>query len=843
MTSLANFVEDGVNWIACEDFTTPTGGIALVSADSTVHLSKMLAKYEEQPDDAYYLGLGKKAAINSQHKRDALGAALLACNHSILPTTTCFSWADAANALPPIRKSGPGALFWPSWEGCDGVRTFVGSRSSSLDATFSDYGEDCSHNGFPSALGGLSPGYSVINWTAVHSGEGPITTPWNQYINLTAVADGLIGGDLPIVILYFPVLPSNPSHKIKGARYWTMVAAPVPDGGGRREQDVWFRFAMVECSKGGDDGYGGGDCKVSSHQYWENYWFTRTPGKSDAFGPEQPASAAGFYSNLLKVHLYWQHTKQAEGMATLSLPSTLGTNGTWLVQQATHSIIRSMISRRDTFQPSYGVMPGYGWWGQDGFQDVFTSTATMALEWGAMPFAKGVIDNQFELYVRHDGLVNYRAIEVPSMSRFLTLLALYLSYSSDEDLLIKHFDKAKALASWLMHRRKLSLTLPPSDPRYGIPLGNDEADSYSHTGGFSGSPHGAKPDAPNPWLGMQPRMHHLSAAAEMSRAFTEMGKAWKRVGASAKRSDITAHGAELLSIAPQLQRDFQTSLNRTVKSGIGGRCWANVAEDGCGGFRPRTYSEMMYSALLNDEQIDEIYRMGNGEVDCSNIRGCGDARAHILQVGSPAGDGIVFTHIPFGLAYGMLLADYPERFLLHYFSTTAHAYTRGSWTVPEEHYLDRDHPTIAYNTVGQTISPIYLKWMLVFEDPRSQTLWLGKALPREWLADGVEPVVVEDVPTRYGRVGYRLQAAKQSTKGAFTVHANLSLPASFAGDSGPAGGLHLRLRVPLHCGKMVGVSVGGKAWPAFDPKAEAIVFDSFTPSLLTKVESIVATFE
>ena len=114
-------------------------------------------------------------------------------------------------------------------------------------------------------------------------------------------------------------------------------------------------------------------------------------------------------------------------MAALSLPATPATNGTWLVQQATHSILCSMISRRDTWHPSYGVMPGYGWWGQDGFQDVFTSTATMALEWGALPYAKGVIDNQFTHYVRHDGLINYRAIEVPSACRFLTLLSLYHS--------------------------------------------------------------------------------------------------------------------------------------------------------------------------------------------------------------------------------------------------------------------------------------------------------------------------------------------------------------------------------------------------------------------------------
>ena len=77
---------------------------------------------------------------------------------------------------------------------------------------------------------------------------------------------------------------------------------------------VWFRFAMVECAQSGADGYGSGSCHVSSHQYWENYWWSRTPGTSDAFGPEQPASAAGFYANLLRVQRYWEHTKHAEGM-------------------------------------------------------------------------------------------------------------------------------------------------------------------------------------------------------------------------------------------------------------------------------------------------------------------------------------------------------------------------------------------------------------------------------------------------------------------------------------------------------------------------------------------------
>ena len=185
-----------------------------------------------------------------------------------------------------------------------------------------------------------------------------------------------------------------------------MTAAPVPSAGARREQDVWFKFSQVDCeeapgtttpSPAATGAYGVGKCTAHG-QYWDNYWFTRTPGEDKdgtAFGPEAAATAAGFYANLLAVHRYWNQTKRDEGMMELSLPDSGGTNGTWLHHQATHSIIRTMINRRDTFHPTYGVSPGYGWQGQDGFQDVFTTTATMALEWGSIPYAKGVIDNQF----------------------------------------------------------------------------------------------------------------------------------------------------------------------------------------------------------------------------------------------------------------------------------------------------------------------------------------------------------------------------------------------------------------------------------------------------------------
>lgn len=49
---------------------------------------------------------------------------------------------------------------------------------------------------------------------------------------------------------------------------------------------------------------------------------------------------------------------------------------------------------------------------QNGFEDTFTATAMAALEVGAMPYARGLIDHQWLNYVRDDGMISYRAEEV-----------------------------------------------------------------------------------------------------------------------------------------------------------------------------------------------------------------------------------------------------------------------------------------------------------------------------------------------------------------------------------------------------------------------------------------------
>ena len=139
-------------------------------------------------------------------------------------------------------------------------------------------------------------------------------------------------------------------------------------------------------------------CKiVGEPQYWDTYWWSKAPGNGKTLrtGPVNGSSASGFYESLLENRRWWSDELNAEGMHELRLPSPASTNGTWLLTQMLHNIIGGMITWHDTWGPRYGVLPGYGIYMQNGFEDTFTATAMGALESGAMRYAKGLIEHQW----------------------------------------------------------------------------------------------------------------------------------------------------------------------------------------------------------------------------------------------------------------------------------------------------------------------------------------------------------------------------------------------------------------------------------------------------------------
>ena len=136
----------------------------------------------------------------------------------------------------------------------------------------------------------------------------------------------------------------------------------------------------------------------------------------------------------------------------------------------------------------------------------------------------------------------------------------------------------------------------------------------------------------------------------------------------------------------------------------------------------RGFAELLWSGVLTPAQTAEIYAAASGGSACGATR--------FLTLGSPGladapDKASLSSPTSYGFGYGLLLADMVEQFLLHYFTMSAHGYTRGTFTTPESANLaDRDEPAIAYTASGVVVAPTYLKWLLVFEEPETRTLFL-----------------------------------------------------------------------------------------------------------------------
>ena len=267
-TRVAQFELNGTAWAACEDLQRRDGALVLVSdAGRQEWFEQGYEPYTQGGDEQYYLNFSKKQVMGA--KADILAVALLG------PNSPHLTYELVKSAVPPMVSTG--------------VRTFVGSRAASVDTTFSDMGEDANGYGFPSVSS------YVVNLTAIAAGEPPIQDI-RKHFNQSYVADGMIGGHLPVVRFSFPVSASSPylpnrTAANAGQRHWDMIAAAAPDMKGSREQTVWFRFQQVVCADGG------GACALrGAPQYYDTYWWSSAPdGRTGLTGPQSSAPAELVY--------------------------------------------------------------------------------------------------------------------------------------------------------------------------------------------------------------------------------------------------------------------------------------------------------------------------------------------------------------------------------------------------------------------------------------------------------------------------------------------------------------------------------------------------------------------
>ena len=455
-----------------------------------------------------------------------------------------------------------------------------------------------------------------------------------------------------------------------------------------------------------------------------------------------------------------------------------------------------------------------------------------------------------------------------SHGRELSIYAQYYRYTGDpRGLLTKHFDRIQGRTQMLMQRREQALLLPKTDPAYGVLRGDGNEDlGATEIGCGTAHPDGKMGDC-------QTELPYISITSEAWGGFTTMGLVWKALGAAGGNPQITAAGATMLLVAPPMLTDFHAALAAGATAGRNG----TVCHPGVAGWVGCTYGRTRGYSPHGPHGAPYVFPTLDVFGGTHNILWSGALPEHVARefVEFWAKTGGAFTmeapHVPpqwaglcpftqFGHGHGLLALDLVEQFQLFAFAMLTQAQTPGTWTAVECLGLDRTGPSGALRPTGggmgsgyvapsQALMPTIVKWLCQFEDHRG-VLWLGKALPREWLASGAPPVALHRSPSSYGRISFSIAATSVDS-----VTANVTLPAtivrsqahhtSIAGGQGfawPPGGIKLRLRSPAFpAKKLSAVTVGGVRWLHFNATEETVVFVS-APRDPTALQRITATW-
>jgi hypothetical protein len=453
------------------------------------------------------------------------------------------------------------------------------------------------------------------------------------------VWDGLVGGWLPAVRFVYP--------EESGA--WSELVAYAPfrmDNGNRWIQPVWYRVARVE----------------QGRLKWVRYFDSYHP-----FPPRGDHPAEPFYEQLLEMRAGWENVLKA-GMR-IEVPDARVEN------MARHSIVRDMITRMDVW-PKYGVYErNYGGSEHDGFPDTFNSDTTAMLAWGQIDLAGKYLDNYFGEFVRDDGSILYRGPETGQYGRMLTVAAEYANYGGDIKLLVKRRSRIDGIAKLLLGLRAKALQRDPADPAYGMISGWSEADACLD---------------PDPERYNQP---YFSNSTEAVRGFRDLGEVWRRIGRRIGDRGLAAWGEKLIAESKALDGDLQRAIGRSILTGTQPKCLPAIAgvkepfdvaarrdplDPQFRSYRP--YMEMMHSGVLTREQVEMIFRYRAAHRDTI----AGVPTAYGWNTAEIAG------FLTYGHGYGLLQHDFIREFLLTFYGTMAHQYTRGTWTAPETRNLLAD---------------------------------------------------------------------------------------------------------------------------------------------------------
>ena len=465
-----------------------------------------------------------------------------------------------------------------------------------------------------------------------------------------------------------------------------------------------------------------------------------------AYGHSYPAFAPArvdplpeeFYRALLVFAGYWED--QVRDFTPASLPQNV-----W-IDMSKHAFAKEVMVRPSGVYPKYGAVDrDYYGSEYDGFQDVFTSSVYSNLEWGRFETARAVIDNYFTEFVDSKGMINMRGPETAQFGMTLSLLARYLNYTQNCDLLEMHRSKIEATATILCQLHDESLQLSKDDPGYGIIHGWSESDSCL---------------MPKPQLWWLPYFANNAFAA---RGLRDLSSVWRAIARHDPQASQQAVGWEarskilrdavIASIEKNIRRDMSPPYIGTYP-GTTRTFWESMQNEHPS---PQQWPHRAYAELLQADVLPA--GMTNLIIDCMRAYGA-TTLGVVANVEPPHPEGRdILGFISYGYAQALLRQDRIEEFLLFLYSHRYHDHTRGSWTAGEVAGIDGDNALFCIP--AQLTIPLLVRWMLVLEDSDEDKLYLAKGLPRDWVISGKE-IKIERAPTRWGRVSMTMAASPRT---------------------------------------------------------------------------------
>ncbi len=497
-----------------------------------------------------------------------------------------------------------------------------------------------------------------------------------------------------------------------------------------------------------------------------------------AFPPARQApQAEAFYRAMLTFAEYWD--AQLAEFAHTSLPDTSWTD------MAKHCFAKELMIRPGGVSPKYGAVDrDYFGSEYDGFQDIFTSALYTNLEWGRFETARVFLDDYFTHYVEPNGMINMRGPETAQFGLTLSLLARYHHYTHDDATLRKHRAKIEATAKVLTDLHDLSLALPPEDPSRGLIRGWSESDACLH---------------PDPSVWWQP---YYSNSAFAARGLKDIAGVWQSTHSSAAR-DWLARSQQLRDIViASMRKQTQTAGFMPPLPGATLPFREAMEKERPS---PQQWPHRLYAELLQADILPPD--LANHTIDTLRHHG-GTTFGVVANITAPRRNGRdILGFISYGYAQMLLRLDRIEEYLLFLYAHRYHDHTRGSWTAGEVSGL-RGGTALFCIPAQQTI-PLLLRWMLVLEDSDEDRLYFGKAIPRRWVGSG-QPVTIEQAPTRWGRVDFKISSASDRV----TAQVTLSRP-------GAPSEIHVKLRAPKAT-PVRSVTVNGRPAPLTGPQRDTV---------------------